>query len=359
MAHHYGERRLSSPELDEEENEEESHYGESSHALLVEDIPLESYLSTKSSYEMLALTIGLAGSVNLPIQVARARIDQFEVYSRHIAPSLQMAQWVHQTTDYCPVLTRTTKDFLLNTGISPTTIASVWIIPPLCGATLQPLFGILSDRLKEKVGRREPFILLGGIGLLGALLTQAWSSTVANSLDGSCEGTWPACRTKIFVSVFAVVVLYASAQAVQVGTRAKMVDECHATQQLDVNTWASRVISLTSVLYYILSYGLPSLRTIELRMQELALISAIIIITAISIACVAGFQAPPPYPASRALPTRNPLRQMTYIQQLKETITTRMAKILGVQFLASFAWFPYLFYISRYDHILTVGLYSY
>ncbi|KAI8948265.1 hypothetical protein F4801DRAFT_557755 [Xylaria longipes] len=127
-----------------------------------------------------------------------------------------------------------------------------------------------------------------------------------------------------------------------------MVDECHLTQQLDVNTWASRVISLTSVLYYILSYGLPPLTTVELRMQELALISAIIIVGAISTACMAGFQAPPPCPASRALPTKNSLRHKSYIQQLKETVTTRMTKILAVQFLSSFAWFPYLFYISRY-----------
>ncbi len=111
-------------------------------------------------------------------------------------------------------------------GISPTVIASVWIIPPVCGATLQPLFGILSDTLKEKVGRREPFVLVGGIGLLCALLIQAWSSTIANSFDSSCEGTWPACRIKIFVSVLTVVVLYASAQAVQIGTRAKMLEEC-------------------------------------------------------------------------------------------------------------------------------------
>ncbi|KAI0855376.1 major facilitator superfamily domain-containing protein [Xylaria cubensis] len=239
-------------------------------------------------------------------------------------------------------------DFLLDIGISPTVIASVWIIPPLCGATLQPIFGILSDRLKFKVGRREPFVLLGGVGLLCALLTQAWSPEIANILDGACKETRLACTTKILVSVFAVVVLYASAQAVQVGTRAKMIDECHVTQQLDVNTWASRVISLTSVLYYILSYGLPPLNTVELRMQELALISVIIIVGTISVAGVAGFQAPPSYSASWALPRNNPLRHGSYVQQLKETVTTRMTKILGVQLLSSFAWFPYLFYISRY-----------
>ncbi|KAI0449779.1 major facilitator superfamily domain-containing protein [Xylaria acuta] len=313
VAQHYGERRVPSPKLDEEENEEELGFDESSNGLLMEDMDQQSYPSTKSSCEILVLTISLAG--------------------------LQSA--------YCSQFADGT-DFLLDIGISPTVIASVWIIPPLCGATLQPVFGILSDRLKEKVGRREPFVLVGGIGLLCALLTQAWSSTIADNLDGSCEGTWPACRTKVFVNVFAVVVLYASAQSVQAGTRAKMIDECHVTQQLDVNAWASRVISLTSVLYYVLSYGLTPLRTIELRMQELALISGIIIVGAISIACVTGFQTPPPYPASRALTTKNPLRNKSYVQQLKETVTTRMTKILAVQFLSSFAWFPYLFYISRY-----------
>ncbi|KAI3339092.1 hypothetical protein F4824DRAFT_509025 [Ustulina deusta] len=281
MAHHYVEPRRPSPELDEEENEERSRFRESSNRLLTEDRALQSYPSTKSSYEMLVLTISLAG--------------------------LQSA--------YCSQFADGT-DFLMEIGISPTVIASVWIIPPVCGAILQPLFGILSDTLKEKVGRREPFVLVGGIGLLCALLIQAWSSTIANSFDSSCEGTWPACRIKIFVSVLTVVVLYA------------------------------RVVSLTSVLYYILSYGLPPLGTIELRMQELALISSIIIVVAISIPCVASFQTPPHYSTSRALPTKNRIKHMSYIQQLKETVTTRMIKILAVQFLSSFAWFPYLFYIS-------------
>ncbi|KAI0532821.1 hypothetical protein GGR58DRAFT_148130 [Xylaria digitata] len=311
MVHRYGELRRPSLELDQEEGEESCL--ESSNVLLVEDMVLQSYPSIKSSCEMLALTISLAG--------------------------LQSA--------YCSQFADGT-DFLLGIGISPTVIAFIWIIPPLCGATLQPLFGIWSDIVKEKVGRREPFELLGGIGLLCALLAQAWSSTIADSLDGSCEGAWPACQTKILVSVFAVAVLYASAQAVQVGTRAKMVDECQVSQQLDINIWASRVISLTSVLYYILSYGLPPLRTNELRMQELALICVIIIVGTISFACMASFQTPPSYPASRVLLTGNALKHESYIQHLKETVSPRMTKILAVQFLSSFAWFPYLFYISRY-----------
>ncbi|KAI1351864.1 hypothetical protein F5Y01DRAFT_314361 [Xylaria sp. FL0043] len=247
MAYHYAE----SPELDEDDNREVSRLGEPSSRLLVDDTDAQPHHSVKSSYEMLALTISLAG--------------------------LQSA--------YCSQFADGT-DFLLGIGVRPAVIAFVWIIPPLCGATLQPLFGILSDSLKEK--------------------------------------------------------------AVQVGTRAKMVDECHVTQQLDVNTWASRVISLTSVLYYILSYGLPPLRTIELHMQELALISIIIIIGTVSIASVAGFQASASYSASRTLPRKGLRRHKSYLQELKDIITTRMAKILAVQFLISFAWFPYLFYISRY-----------
>ena len=228
-------------------------------------------------------------------------------------------------------------------GVSPTVIASIWIIPPLCGATLQPLFGILSDASKENLGRREPLVLLGGFGLLGALILQAWSSTIANGLNGSCQGAWPACR----ISIIAVVMLYASAQAVQIATRAKMVDLCPASQQLRLNALASRLISLTSVLYYILSYGLPPLITVELHMQELALISAIIIVVTISAACTEGYRAPLPLSTSQAVPSKATLRRSSYIQRAKGSITTRMTKILAVQFLSSFAWFPYLFFISR------------
>ncbi|KAI1176850.1 hypothetical protein F4777DRAFT_544561 [Nemania sp. FL0916] len=312
--HDYGEQehQLLSVELDEDESEEYPDSG-SSNTLLAEEMALQPHAPTKSGSEMLTLTIGLAG--------------------------LQSA--------YCSQFANGT-DFLLGIGISPALIASVWIIPPLCGAVLQPLFGILSDALRTRVGRREPLVLLGAVGLLCALLVQAWGPAIANSLDASCDGSWPACPAKIIVSIFAVVLLYTSAQAVQVATRAKMVDECHVGQQLDVNTWASRVISLTSVFYYILSYGLQPLRGIELRMKELALISAILVVATVTIACAAGFQAPPAYRAPRTLPAKHLLERVSYYQQVKETVTTRMSKILVVQFLSSFAWFPYLFYISRY-----------
>ncbi|KAK5632498.1 hypothetical protein RRF57_008212 [Xylaria bambusicola] len=302
MAHHYEEHRLSSLDLHPDENVEVSRFEESSNGLLMEEIGVESQSRTQSSYEMLILTLSLAG--------------------------LQSA--------YCSQFADGT-DYLMSIGISPTVIASIWIIPPLCGATFQPLFGILSDALKVKLGRREPLLLLGGLGLLCALIIQAWSSTIANGLDGSCQGAWPACWIKVFVAILAVVMLYASAQAVQVATRAKMVDMCPASQQLRVNTLASRLISLTSVLYYILSYGLPPLMTVELRMQELALISAIIIVGTISIANVEGWESPP-YSTSRAFSPRAPLGEGSYIQRVKDSVTARMFKILAVQFLSSFSW---------------------
>ncbi|KAI1364324.1 hypothetical protein F5Y08DRAFT_217201 [Xylaria arbuscula] len=318
MANHHEQPRRISSELHVGENGEERHFEGSFNALLMEEMPMESHSQTISDYEMLILTIGLAG--------------------------LQSA--------YCSQFADGT-DFLIGIGISPIVIASIWIIPPLCGATLQPLFGILSDASRGALGRREPFMLLGGLGLLGALMLQAWNSTVADSLDASCPGAWPACWTKVFVSVFAVIMLYASAQAVQVATRARMVDACPASQQLRLNTLGSRLISLTSVLYYILSYGLPSLMTIELRMQELALISAIIIVVTISVACTEGYRAISPLSASRAFPSKPTRGRGTYIQQVKESVSTRMTKILVVQFLSSFAWFPYLFFISR--HITEKG----
>ncbi|KAI0517350.1 major facilitator superfamily domain-containing protein [Xylaria bambusicola] len=312
MAHHYEEYRLSSLDLLPEENVEES-----SNRLLMEETGVESQTRTKSNYEMLILTLSLAG--------------------------LQSA--------YCSQFADGT-DYLMSIGISPTVIASIWIIPPLCGATFQPLFGILSDALKAKLGRREPLLLLGGLGLLCALIIQAWSSTIANGLDGSCQGAWPACWTKVFVAIFAVVMLYASAQAVQVATRTKMVDMCPASQQLKLNTLASRLISLTSVLYYILSYGLPPLATVELRMQELALISVIISVGTISIASVEGWESLPHSPPKACSSMATP-GEGSYIQRVKDSVTTRMFKILAVQFLSSFAWFPYLFFISR--HITEKG----
>ncbi|OTA98015.1 hypothetical protein M426DRAFT_326316 [Hypoxylon sp. CI-4A] len=279
---------------------------------VTENVVLQPY-SAISNYGMIALTISLAG--------------------------LQTA--------YCFQYADGT-DFLLDIGISPAVIASVWVIPPACGVVIQPLFGVLSDILKGRGGRREPLVIAGGAGLIFSLLSLAWISRLVNAFDEACGTSWITCRPKQVISVLAIVLLNVSAQAVQVGTRARMIDDCPRTQQLDINTWASRVIGLANVLSYILSYGLSSKGTTEARTQELALIYSMIIAGTISIAVLASSQPPNSYSVIRPSQIWNRPGFVHYVRQLKGIFTARIVKILALQFLSWFAWFPYQFYISRY-----------
>ncbi|CAB4423643.1 unnamed protein product [Rhizophagus irregularis] len=52
--------------------------------------------------------------------------------------------------------------YLRSLGLTTELIALVWLAGPLSGLLIQPLVGAISDKSTYKLGRRRPFIIVGG-----------------------------------------------------------------------------------------------------------------------------------------------------------------------------------------------------
>ncbi|KAL9650303.1 hypothetical protein ABK040_014957 [Willaertia magna] len=67
--------------------------------------------------------------------------------------------------------------YVLEMGLPKIWVTIVWLCGPISGIIVQPIVGIISDRCRSRLGRRRPFILIGTIILIFALLF------IPNSLD--------------------------------------------------------------------------------------------------------------------------------------------------------------------------------
>ncbi|CAG8745485.1 16348_t:CDS:2, partial [Acaulospora colombiana] len=74
--------------------------------------------------------------------------------------------------------------YLRNLGLSSELIALVWLAGPLSGLLIQPLVGAISDKSKFKMGRRRPYIIIGGILVCLSMAGIAYSIELAAYLLG-------------------------------------------------------------------------------------------------------------------------------------------------------------------------------
>ncbi|CAG8712747.1 8014_t:CDS:2, partial [Scutellospora calospora] len=68
--------------------------------------------------------------------------------------------------------------------LSPELIALVWFAGPLSGFVIQPLVGAFSDKCTSRMGRRRPFIIIGGILVCISMVSIAYSKEWAMILLG-------------------------------------------------------------------------------------------------------------------------------------------------------------------------------
>lgn len=106
--------------------------------------------------------------------------------------------------------------YLLALDISPTVVGIIWLLPPTCGALLQPYFGFLSDCF-SRFGKREPFIIGCGIYLSVSLFIFAWTIEVSYSFAKlirsiSCSESGPIYPMAKFLATFSILAINVSAQ---------------------------------------------------------------------------------------------------------------------------------------------------
>lgn len=81
--------------------------------------------------------------------------------------------------------------YLRSLGLTTELIALVWLAGPLSGLLIQPLVGAISDKSTYKLGRRRPFIIVGGflvcLSMAGIAYSREWAKVylgMINSKNG-------------------------------------------------------------------------------------------------------------------------------------------------------------------------------
>ena len=146
------------------------------------DGPQDKFQETKGLLYMILLTISIAG--------------------------LQLA-WTVELSNGTP--------YLLSLGISKSLMALVWIAGPLSGTLVQPYIGILSDNCRSPLGKRTPFMLIGTISTIIALLALAWVRELVGGLLGIFGAEPTSEAVKVTIIVVAVLFVYILDFAINTG----------------------------------------------------------------------------------------------------------------------------------------------
>ncbi|CAG8678977.1 9380_t:CDS:2, partial [Acaulospora morrowiae] len=175
--------------------------------------------------------------------------------------------------------------YLRNLGLSSELISLVWLAGPLSGLLIQPLVGAFSDKSTSRMGRRRPYIIIGGILVCLSMAGIAYSIELATFLLGKKKllngfGDDDEVRkVAILVAVFSFYCLDFSLNAVQASCRALILDIPPLYQQETSNAWAGRMLHVGNVIGYFT--GFLDLKTLfswlgDSQVKILCIISCIV-----------------------------------------------------------------------------------
>lgn len=68
--------------------------------------------------------------------------------------------------------------YLLSLGMPKNRLSLVWTAGPLSGLVMQPLIGMMSDKSRNKFGRRRPYMLGGSLAVVVCYFVLAWTKEI-------------------------------------------------------------------------------------------------------------------------------------------------------------------------------------
>ncbi|CAG8515368.1 7320_t:CDS:10 [Diversispora eburnea] len=230
--------------------------------------------------------------------------------------------------------------YLRNLGMRSELISLVWLAGPLSGLIVQPLIGAISDKSTFKLGRRRPFIIIGGflvcLSMAGIAYSMEWASILLGrkpslvKFDTNDEVR----KMAIIVAVISFYCLDFSLNAVQASLRSLILDIPPLHQQETGNAWAGRMMHIGNVIGYFT--GFLDLKAIfsflgDSQVKILCIISCIVFIFALLITCLSVKEVV--YEASAIEDSR-----------AFKYLPVPIQKICNVQFFSWMGWFPFLFF---------------
>ena len=131
-----------------------------------------------------------------------------------IIPGLEFA-YAAETAFVSPIL--------LESGIEHSMMTMIWGISPLLGFFLAPLMASFSDRCNAALGKRRPFIIILGIGVILGLIMVPHGHNIGiyiGDLLGS-KFQW-----SVLITIVGIVLLDFDAENCQTVSRAYFLDVC-------------------------------------------------------------------------------------------------------------------------------------
>lgn len=209
---------------------------------------------------------------------------------------------------------------------------------PIAGAAFQPYFGTWSDQITTSWGRRKPFIIIGAMFMVASMLIIAWADGVAIFLTGSISDT--ADRSVVVVlSVCAAYLFWTSAQAVQVGLRALISDQCDPTEHIRASAWAGSYSNLAAVLGNLSACMNDRYNSGQSAFKTMSLLAAFLLTTTSIISCLTTQDQ------ARARKEFRPA-SLWVNGKLLLCRSSQIRNVCLVQFFAWGSWFPFLFYVK-------------
>ncbi|KAI9291395.1 MFS general substrate transporter [Neoconidiobolus thromboides FSU 785] len=246
--------------------------------------------------------------------------------------------------------------YLLSLGLSKSMMSLVWLAGPLSGLIMQPLIGVISDKCESPLGRRRPFLIVGTVFVLFALISIGWTQEFVDFLNG------PSSATK-YIAVLAFYILDFAVNTIQAAARALVVDVLPAKFQETGNAWAGRMIGVGNVIGYFMGYLdlvtlFPGLGDKQLKI--LSFFACLLLTFMVGLTCfmVREIQYSKPNliepPINEAIERNNTHEFTPIFQAIKDifinikSLPQPIWRLCVVQFFSWIGWFPFLFYSTTW-----------
>ncbi|RHZ86718.1 hypothetical protein Glove_46g92 [Diversispora epigaea] len=245
--------------------------------------------------------------------------------------------------------------YLRNLGMRSELISLVWLAGPLSGLIMQPLIGAISDKCTFKLGRRRPFMIIGGLlvclSMAGIAYSMEWAAILLGKKPSLIEfGNDDEVRKMaITVAVISFYCLDFSLNAVQASCRSLILDIPPLHQQETGNAWAGRMMHIGNVIGYFT--GFLDLKAIfsflgDSQVKILCIISCIVFILALLVTCLSVKEVI--YETSAIEDSRPWYHTFIYIYRAFKYLPVPIQKICNVQFFSWMGWFPFLFFSTSW-----------
>ncbi|KAJ3149561.1 hypothetical protein HDU89_003614 [Geranomyces variabilis] len=238
--------------------------------------------------------------------------------------------------------------YLRELNLSPSLSALVWLAGPLSGLLIQPIVGVYSDKCGMKLGKRRPFMIVGGAIVLVSIAMIGYATEIAQVLTGSMN-TKANENITIMCAVLGFYWLDFSINAVQASCRSLIVDIAPLHQQESANAWGGRMIGIGNVLGYFIGFlDLPRLFPFlgDKQMKVFCWLASIWFALTLAITCIAVKE-------KQYMPKESEKRRSWYepllgIGKALRGLPGPLQAICNVQFFGWMGIFPFLFYSTTW-----------